>query len=148
MITGVEFDFVVEDALKALETYQAIFTDSLEVIEQTSFPTGLNEAVFTLFGTRFHMLDANPEYELNAPTEDTPQTFWFNVMVPNIEETLQNAVDNGATIIQELTHLPQMGVTNAMFKDSAHYIWMLHEVREEVSFEEREQFFKDEFDLN
>ena len=34
MITGVEIDFVVEDSLKALEMYQAIFADALEVIEK------------------------------------------------------------------------------------------------------------------
>ena len=110
MITGVEIDFVVEDSLKALEMYQAIFADALEVIEKTSFPTGLNEALFTLYGTRFHLLDANAEYNLLAPTEDDPKTLWFNVMVPNIKDTFQNAIDNGASVIQELMHMPEMGV--------------------------------------
>lgn len=148
MITGVEIDFVVEDSLKALEQYQAIFADALEVVEKTSFPTGLNEAVFTLYGTRFHLLDANPEYELFAPTEEDPKTLWFNIMVADIKSTYQRAMDNGASVIQELSHLPEMGVTNAMFLDQSNYIWMLHEIHEEISFEKREQFFKDEFNLD
>ena len=44
--------------------------------------------------------------------------------------------------------MPEMGITNGMFLDKANYIWMLHEIHEEVSFEKREDFFKDEFNLD
>lgn len=41
-----------------------------------------------------------------------------------------------------------MGITSAMFLDNSNYVWMLHQTHREVSFEEREQIFKDEFDLD
>lgn len=148
MFTGVEIDFVVKDSLKALTQYQAIFKDALEVIEHTSFDTGMNEAVFNLYGVRFHLLDENHEYELFAPTEDNPNTVWFNIVVPNIQETFALALEHGATVVQDLTEMEAMGVTNAMFLDSSNYIWMLHQIHREVSFEEREQYFKDEYNLD
>lgn len=145
MITGVEIDLVVKDSLAALKQYQAIF--DLEVIEQTNFPVGLNEVVFTIYGTRFHLLDENPEYQLLAPTPDNPQSIWFNVVVPNINDTFLKAIDAGATPIQEVTEMKEMGISNAIFLDSFNYTWMLHQIHQEVSFEEREEMFKEEFDL-
>lgn len=148
MITGVELDFVVIDSLKAVEEYQAIFGDALEVIEKTSFNVGMNEVVFNLYGVRFHLLDENHEYELFAPTEDNPNTLWFNISVADIEDTFKKAIDNHATVVQEITRMDEMGISNAMFLDSSNYIWMLNQIHREVSFEEREQFFKDEFNLD
>lgn len=145
MITGVEIDLVVKNSLAALKQYQAIF--DLEVIEQTNFPVGLNEVVFTIYGTRFHLLDENPEYQLLAPTPDNPQSIWFNVVVPNINDTFLKAIDAGATPIQEVTEMKEMGISNAIFLDSFNYTWMLHQIHQEVSFEEREEMFKEEFDL-
>lgn len=145
MITGVEIDLVVKDSLAALKQYQAIF--DLEVVEQTNFPVGLNEVVFTIYGTRFHLLDENPEYQLLAPTPENPQSIWFNVVVPNINDTFLKAIDAGATPIQEVTEMKEMGISNAIFLDSFNYTWMLHQIHQEVSFEEREEMFKEEFDL-
>ena len=59
-MTGVEIDMVVEDSLSALELYEKIF--DVERVEVTTFPKGQNEAVFTLYGVRFHMLDENPDF--------------------------------------------------------------------------------------
>lgn len=145
MITGVEIDLVVKDSLAALKQYQAIF--DLEVVEQTNFPVGLNEVVFTIYGTRFHLLDENPEYQLLAPTPENPQSIWFNVVVPNINDTFLKAIDASATPIQEVTEMKEMGISNATFLDSFNYTWMLHQIHHEVTFEEREEMFKEEFDL-
>lgn len=49
--TGVEFDFVVKDSLQALALYESIF--EVERLEVTDLPVGQNEAVFTIYGTRF-----------------------------------------------------------------------------------------------
>lgn len=73
MIKGVEFDFVVKDGKAALKQYKSIF--DVEVVEETDFKTGNNEAVFTIYGTRFHMLDENPEYQLFAPKEGKHNPF-------------------------------------------------------------------------
>ncbi|MBM6614849.1 VOC family protein [Desemzia sp. RIT804] len=141
---AVEFDFVVKDSLSALELYEKIFT--VERVEVTDFKTGSNEAVFTIFGTRFHMLDENPEYQLIAPKEGNPQSFWFNVMVNSIEETYRAAMENGCSEIQAVTKMEDFGISNAMFLDPFGYVWMLHEIHHEVSFEERIDLMRDEFE--
>lgn len=104
-MTGVEIDFVVEDSLKALETYEQIF--DLERVEVTDFPKGQNEVVFTLYGVRFHMLDANPEYQLAPPGEHPVQSIWFNVLVPDINEMYAKAMQAGCTeLIFRIMELP------------------------------------------
>ena len=59
-MVGVEIDMVVTDSLKALELYEKVF--DIERLEVTDFPKGENEAVFSLYGVRFHMLDENPNF--------------------------------------------------------------------------------------
>lgn len=138
---GVEIDFVVPDSLQALELYERIF--DLKRIEVTDFPKGLNEVVFSLYDVRFHMLDENPEMMMVAPKPDDPKPMWFNIMVPDIKETYQKAMDGGCQEIQPITKLEDFGVSNGIFSDPYGYIWMLHEVHREVSFEDRKKIFED-----
>lgn len=134
-MVGVEIDMVVTNSLKALDLYEKIF--EIERVEVSDLEQGLNEAVFTLYGVRFHMLDENPEYELVAPTVDDPKTIWFNIMVPDIKETYSKAMNAGCTEIQAVTDMPDYGISNAMFIDAYGYVWMLHQIHREVSHEER-----------
>jgi len=133
-MVGVEIDFVVKNCKDALPVYQSIF--DLEVVEATDLPTG-NEAIFTLYGTRFHILDENPDYQLIAPKEGDPKPMWLNIMVEDIESTYNKALAAGCTPIQPVTHMEAMGVANAMFLDPYGYVWMLHQVFREVGMEER-----------
>lgn len=142
-MTGIEFDMVVKDSLQALELYEKIF--EIERLEVTEFNRGLNEVVFTLDGVRIHMLDENPEYYLVAPKPDDPKTFWFNVTVPDIKATYQKAMDAGCVEVQAVTEMPEMGASNAIFVDPFGYLWMLHQVHREVSFEERNRIFEEKF---
>ncbi|MER2174647.1 MAG: VOC family protein [Carnobacterium sp.] len=144
MITGVEIDFVVKDSKAALEQYSSIF--EVVIVEATDFKVGNNEAVFTIYGTRFHMLDENPEYQLFAPKEDSSQSFWFNVVVPDIQVVFDKAVAARGTIIQPITEMEEMGISNAMFLDSFGYVWMLHEIHQEVSFEDRVKILSEDFE--
>ena len=144
MITGVEIDFVVKDSKVALEQYSSIF--EVVIVEATDFKVGNNEAVFTIYGTRFHILDENPEYQLFAPKEDSNQSFWFNVVVTSIQVVFDKAVAAGATIIQPITKIEEMGISNAMFLDSFGYVWMLHEIHQEVSFEDRVEILSEDFE--
>ena len=144
MITGVEIDFVVKDSKVALEQYSSIF--EVLIVEATDFKVGNNEVVFKIYDTRFHMLDENREYQLFAPKEDSNQSFWFNVMVPNIQVTFDKAVAAGVTVIQPITKIEEMGISNAMFLDSFGYVWMLHEIHQEVSFEDRVEILIENFD--
>ena len=140
-MVGVEIDLVLTDCLKALAFYKKIF--DIEPIEVTDFPTGQNEVVFTLYGVRFHMLDENPEFQLIAPSPGDPKPIWFNIMVADIASTYAKALEAGCTEIQPVTEIPDYGVSNAMFSDPFGYLWMLHQVHREVSFEERKMLWKD-----
>ncbi len=141
-MTGVEIDFVVKDSVAALELYKKFL--EVEVIEATDLEKGTNEAVFTVYGTRFHMLDENPQYGLNAPSEDSNGSMWINVLTEDIRSTFKKALDAGCSVIQELTELPDFGVSNAVIKDPFGYVWMFHEIQRIVSFEERVEHFRNE----
>lgn len=134
-MTGVEIDMIVKSCLEALPLYETIFP--VERIEVTALPVGQNEAVFGIFGTRLHMLDENPEYGMFAPKPGDPLPIWFNVVVEDIGETYRRAMDAGCTEVQPVTEVPGFGAFNAMFTDPFGYLWMLHQIVREVSFEER-----------
>lgn len=134
-MVGVEVDMVVTDSLKALELYESIF--EIERVEVSNFPKGENEAVFTLYGVRFHMLDENPKFGLKAPSIDDPKTMWFNILVPDIKETYSKAISNGCIEVQSVNEMPDYGVSNATFNDPYGYHWMLHQIHKVVSHEER-----------
>lgn len=136
---GVEIDMVVSDSVKALELYEQVF--GAERVEVTAYERGLNEAVFTLFGTRFHLLDENPEYQLFAPKEGEGKPVWFNLVVSDLKSTFERVVKAGFTIVQQIAEMPEMGVSNAIACDPFGHLWMLHQVHREVSFEERIQHF-------
>jgi len=140
-LVGVELDMVVKDSLKALDLYEKIF--EVERIEVTNLPQGENEVVFSLYGARFHLLDENPDFHLIAPTPDDPKTSWVNVTVPDIQETYDKAMASGCTEIQPVTELFDYGVSNAIFMDTFGYIWMLHQVHQEVSHEERVRLWEE-----
>lgn len=142
VIKGTEIDFVVKNSLKALELYKEVF--DIEVVEATDYPEGMNEAVFTLYGTRFHMLDANPEYGLKAPDPEHPNTIWFNIAVEDIEKTHKAALENGCTEIQGITNMMDNAVSNSIFVDPFGYMWMLHKIHKNLSFEERIKIIEEE----
>lgn len=145
-MVGVEIDMVVTESLKALELYEKIF--DIERIEVTSLPKGENEVIFNLFGVRFHMLDENEAFGLRAPDPEHPNTIWFNVLVPDINETFKKAMEAGCTVMQPVTELPDYGVSNAMFTDQFGYLWMLHQIHKVVSLEERLELWEKEKEKN
>ena len=131
----VEIDFVVNDCLAALKCYERIF--EVERIEVTDLQKGLNEVIFSIYGTRFHMLDANPKFKLVAPNPEHPITMWVNITVPDIKGTYKKAIEAGCIEVQPVVELAGYGVSNASFMDPHGYHWMLHQVHEVVSREER-----------
>lgn len=140
-LTGVEIDFVVADSLQALAMYEKIF--EVERLEVTSFPKGQNEAIFTIYGVRFHILDENPAFQLIAPKEGATQSMWLNVLVPDIKRVHQNAMDAGCKEVQPVTEMGEYGVSNSVFTDPFGYAWMLHQIHRVVSFEDRVKMWED-----
>jgi len=92
------------------------------------------------------MLDENPEYQLFAPKEGSSQSFWFNVVVPDIQEVFDKAIAAGAMQVQPVTKMEEMGISNVMFLDCFGYVWMLHKIHREVSFEEHVEILSEDFD--
>ena len=129
-MTGVEIDLVVHDSVKAMSFYQKVFR--AERLEVTNFERGLNEAVFVLFETRFHLLDESPEYGLVAPLPEEDKPFWVNLMVEDLDRILETALENGATLIQPITPIPEIGVKNASFMDPYGHVWLLHQLLDET----------------
>jgi PhnB protein len=135
MITGVEIDMVVKDSIKALELYEKIF--EVERVEVSDFGSQGSEAVFTIYGTRFHLLNENPEFQLFAPKEGVAIPIWINISVPDITKTYEAAIANGCKEVFAVNEMPDFGVKNAMFVDEYGYSWMLHQIDKIVSHEER-----------
>lgn len=54
---------------------------------------------------------------------------------------LERAKLNGFAGIQPMLELPEIGVSNAILSDPFGYVWMLHQVHREVSFEERSKLW-------
>lgn len=134
-MVGAEINMVVSDSLQALALYESIF--EVERLEVTNYERGLNEAIFTIYGMRFHLLDENLSYSLVAPKAGEVKSVWFNILVPNIEETYEKALAAGCSEIQPITEVEDFGVSNAIFSDPFGYTWLIHQVYRQVSFEER-----------
>lgn len=134
-MVGLEVDMIVKDSLKALELYERIF--EVERIEVTNLPQGQNEAVFMIYGNRFHLLDENPELHMFAPAPDHPLSIWFTVVIPDTQKLYDKALTVGCTTIQPVTEMPEMGIKNAMVADPFGYTWMMLQIQQEVSFEDR-----------
>ncbi|MDF2586187.1 MAG: hypothetical protein K0S41_28 [Anaerocolumna sp.] len=143
-MVGVEIDMIVTESLEALKLYEKIF--DVERVEVSDLPKGENEVVFTLYGVRFHMLDENPKFGLKAPDPDKPNTIWFNILVPDIKETFSKATSMGCTVVQQVTEMPDYGLSNAIFSDPFGYVWMLHQIYKEVSHEERIRLWEEKRD--
>jgi uncharacterized glyoxalase superfamily protein PhnB len=129
-MTGVEIDFVVPDVLVAFETYRMVF--GAEAMEKSSLEKGCNEVVFTVLGTRFHILDENPEAFLVAPKEVQGGFLWFNMVVDDIQAVFERASAAGFSTILEIQEVSMSslpaGSKTAMQKDPWGYIWQLHQI--------------------
>lgn len=137
----IEIDFVVKDSLAALKCYERIF--DVDRIEVTDLKTGENEVVFSIHGTKFHLLDENPAFHLKAPESGRPISMWINVTVPDIKGTYKKAIEAGCIEVQPVVELAGYSVSNASFMDPYGYHWMLHQVHEVVSREERLKLWED-----
>lgn len=143
-MTSAEIDMVVPDSLQALALYEKLF--DIEPIETTDFSRGENEVVFSLYGVRFHLLDENPQFQMIAPKPGDLKPMWFNITVPDIDETYSKALSVGCTEVQPVTEMEAMGLSNAIFSDPFGYLWMLHQVHKEVSLEERKKLWEERKD--
>lgn len=121
---SVEIDFVVKNSLEAIEKYNKVF--EINIIEKTNLDQGLNEVIFEIFGSRFHILDENLEYQIVAPKENENMPVCFNITVENIEEIVKNAEVENFTVISPIKEIFK-NIKNAVLKDPYGYIWIIHQ---------------------
>jgi len=126
-MVGIEIDMVVRDCIAALDFYEKIF--DIEIVEKTSHARGSNEAVFNMYGTRFHLLDENQQFALLAPQPGQPHNMWVNVLVSDVRKIYANAMALGCTELSPIAEIPEFGVVRAIFMDTFGYPWMLHEIQ-------------------
>jgi PhnB protein len=134
-MTDVEIDFCVHDVLKVFELYEKVF--GAEAVEKTAFDRRMNECIFTIFGSRFHIWDESPKNGLNTPKERRSSSIWFNILVEAIKPVYDKALELGFTVIMPLQNMPDHGVQNAMVQDPFGIVWMFHQIDRTVSFEDR-----------
>ncbi|MCL2462138.1 MAG: VOC family protein [Defluviitaleaceae bacterium] len=123
---GVEINFVVSDCIAALPMYEIIF--EIQDAEATDVRKGGNEAVFTIYGAKFRMLDENEEFNRYAPKKrGNPLPIWISVTVPDIAAALERAVSVGCAVIQPVADIAESGAKNAIFSDPFNYVWLIRE---------------------
>ena len=69
---------------------------------------------------------------------------WVNVAVPDVRAVFDRAVAEGCTVIQAVSGISEIGVTNAVFSDPFGYVWMLHQVYRTASLGDRLQYMTEQ----
>ena len=123
-MTGVEINFCVYDVLKAFDLYEKVF--NAKIVEKTANKRGMNEVVFTILGSRFHMLDESPENGLNAPKEEHPTTVWINIILEKIQPVYDKALEFGFTLVFDLQEVTEYHIKRFMVKDPFGMVWLVH----------------------
>lgn len=141
-----ELILVVENVNIAVDHYTKLFKQT-EIIEITSYEVGLNEAIINVAGMQLHLMDENPEHGLNTYKRTEPLPFTINVTVEDIEVINDIALELGLEFIMELTHMEKFGVSNMIFIDNFGYSWMVHQVHELKSFEERTKAIEEDMGI-
>jgi len=122
---GVKINFVVTDCQQALEMYRHIFDIQHESV--TNDEHGANEAEFTMYGTKFHILDGTPKCKTVESNPSAPGFIWIDITVPDIKDIYKKAMAAGCQELQSPTELEGLCVTNAVFADPFGFVWMLQQ---------------------
>jgi PhnB protein len=125
-----EIDMVVPKALAAFALYQHVF--GATVLEKST-----DEVICMLQGTRFHLFDENPVVGWQAPSKDTSQSSWFNVITDDAEALFARGTEANFETIVPLRAEEALGVKNAVVRDPFGYSWVIEQILRKISFEER-----------
>lgn len=135
------FNLVVPNAIKACQFYQKVFDGVPGEIYEFPEKQGLNEANIIVGGVRLRLMDENVTFDCYSPKKDQIGSIWLQIVVEDVEHTLNLCKEFGATITQEINEF--MGTKHAEIQDPFGYTWTINQVIEEVSFEERYQFYQE-----
>lgn len=124
---------VVSPAAKALEFYAMVF--GAKVADVTRFGDAIAHATLTFSLGRITLSDALEAYELVAPKLTGPVSASFALYVPNVDEVVELAVKQGATLREPVMTFVS-GDRYASLRDPFGVRWSVMTRVEDVSHEE------------
>ena len=133
-------NLVVSNALEALEYYENAFDGVRGEIMDFPKRKGCNEATVVVGGITLRLIDHNDALGTYAPKKGETDSMWLSMEVENADESLRKAIQYGGTPLQE--PLEFLGTIHAQVRDPYGYTWTLSHVENQVTFEERYEFFE------
>lgn len=131
-VIGTGLFMVVPDSIAVVKLYEQIF--DVDLVDVSGLDKGQNEAIFNIYNGRFHLLDENPAENILAPRKGDTRPIWASIAVPDIQKTLDAAINAGCEQISPIGELlPGSGVQNAIFSDPFGYIWMILQIDTVIS---------------
>jgi len=125
-MNGVKISLVVNDCFVAFDLYKKVF-DAKE-LHRTSLSKGQNRIAFMMCGGSFQLFDENRKFLLSAPAKLSPRSVWFDLLVDDVELTVQKGKDAGFLVFEPAQFLEDFGRVFATIGDPFGYMWMLHEI--------------------
>lgn len=132
-------NLVVSDSVKACKLYENVFNgESFDIFEFPNRPKS-NEASIIIGNFTIRLIDENPEFECFAPTKNESCPIWFEINVEDLDSTYKRAIEYGMIPVQEINN--HMGKRFAEVKDIYGYTWVISQVLQQVTYEERIDFY-------
>lgn len=132
-------NMVVSDAIEAMEFYERVFNAERGEIFHFPDKKGENAASVIVGGIELRLIDENASYDCHPPKKDETDSIWLQLNVEDVESTLKRALENNAEVSQEVNEF--MGTKHAEIIDPFGYTWTINQVIQEMTFEERYQFY-------
>lgn len=136
-------NMVVADAMKAMEFYENVFDAKRGDVFHFPGKEGLNEVNLIVGNVELRLIDENASFNCYPPKKDEVDSIWLQMIVDDTEAVLKKAIENGASIGQEVSEF--MGTKHAEITDPFGYTWTINQIIREVSYEERYQFYMEQY---
>ena len=116
---------VVKGAKESADYYKSLF--GAEVLSKTDLEDELNEIQMEIGGVEIKVLNENKDYGLIAPTSESVSSMWINLIVDDIQATVDKAVELECNLISPITEFPDSNAKNAVFSDRYNHIWVINQ---------------------
>ncbi len=120
-----EINMIAKSAKEAGEYYKSLFGATL--ISSTNLQEEMNETIIKIGGVEIRILNENKDYGLVAPTGETINTMWINLIVDDINEIFDKISELNCTVISPITQFKEMNAVNGVLKDKYNYIWVINQ---------------------
>jgi PhnB protein len=121
-----------------MDFYKKVFDTKEGEIYQFPGKTGENETNITVGNVNLRLIDENSGYSCFPPHKGEVDSIWLQIIVDDLESTLQKAEDNGVVVEQESSEF--MGTKNV---EIFGYTWTINQIVRKVTFEERYKIYEE-----